>query len=78
MSTVLDSKFDLRREWDREELEELISKILSKTSPQTTRQISSKVGCNIEQAKLILDHLWIEGQAVYEGQTRNRVWFKAP
>lgn len=72
---TLDSKFDLRQEWDREELEKLIKRALTKT-PKTTRDIAAAVGCNVEQAKRVLNSLWSEDQARYEGEKRNRVWMK--
>lgn len=74
--TALDSKFDLRQEWCREELEKLIKRALTK-APKTTRAIAGEVGCNIEQAKRVLNSLWEDGHAERIGETRTRVWKKA-
>jgi predicted ArsR family transcriptional regulator len=73
--TVINSKWDLRLPWQREDLRKTIKKTLH-AAAQTTRDIAELAGCSVHQARRVLDALWNDGEADYSGETRDRTWTK--
>ena len=73
--TVIDSKWDLRLPWQRQDLRKAIKEAL-RSAAQTTRELAASAGCSVHQARRVLDALWTDGEAEYSGDTRDRTWTK--
>jgi hypothetical protein len=76
MGKVIDSRWDLRLPWQRQELRTALKKALRK-APLTTRELAATVQCSVTQARRMLDALWTEGEATFTGDTRDRTWTKS-
>jgi hypothetical protein len=74
---ALDSDYDLRAPWDRDELKERLKGALTE-EPTPTRLLAKRAGCNVEQAKRMLSVLGASGEAVKSGDKRTRLWNKPP
>ena len=75
MGKVIDSRWDLRLPWQRQELRTALKKALRATA-LTTRELAATVQCSVTQARRMLDALWSEGETDFTGDTRDRVWTK--
>lgn len=75
MRRSLDSTVDLRTPGVRDKMKASIARVLTK-KPQTTRAIAAAAKCNMQQARLLLDELYFDKKAAYQGDRRTRTWSK--